>query len=175
MSEPVRPAPSQPLLILGIDPGLEHTGYGVIAVRGNQYSCLACGRIDTKPSDPLPVRLATLAQGLKQVLETHRPHAAAVEEVFVNTNARSSLKLGQARGVCLLLPQQHGVPVTEYAARLVKKSLVGKGNAEKTQVAHMVKVLLPTSQASSPDAADALAVALTHAHHLAFSSLLARR
>lgn len=163
---------AQPTIILGIDPGLEHTGYGVIAVSGNQYSCLACGRISTRPADPIAVRLTVLAEGLKRVIETHRPHTAAVEEVFVNTNARSSLKLGQARGVCLLIPQQHGVPVTEYAARLVKKSLVGKGSAEKTQVAHMVKVLLPKSEATSPDAADALAVALTHAHHYAFTSRL---
>lgn len=162
------------MIILGIDPGLEHTGYGVIQVSGNQYKFLAAGRISTVAGAPVAQRLATIAMGLKQVVEEHKPAHAAVEEVFVNANAQSSLKLGQARGVCLLVPQQHGVPVAEYAARLVKKSLVGKGNAEKPQVAHMVRVLLPTSANQSADATDALAVALTHAHHLAFSTILKR-
>lgn len=160
-------------VILGIDPGLEHTGYGVIEVTGNQYKFIAAGRITTKPAESIPQRLAVLAAGLHEVLTRHKPHTAAVEEVFVNVNAKSSLKLGQARGVCLLVPQQHNVPVSEYAARLVKKSLVGKGGAEKSQVAHMVKVLLPASTAASADAADALAVALTHAHHLTYQKLLA--
>ncbi|MBI1308977.1 MAG: crossover junction endodeoxyribonuclease RuvC [Proteobacteria bacterium] len=158
--------------ILGIDPGLQHTGYGIIRVAGNQHSFLACGRISTKASAPTAERLAALAEGLAQVIRAHNPTHAAVEEVFVNSNARSSLQLGQARGVCLLVPGQLGLPVAEYAARLVKKSLVGKGNAEKAQVAHMVRVLLPTSAAASADAADALAVALTHAHHLAFTARL---
>lgn len=147
--------------ILGLDPGLEHTGYGVIDVRGNHSTFVACGRINTKPADPLPQRLAVIAAGIKNVIETYNPTKAAVEEVFVNTNARSSMKLGQARGVALLVPTQCGLPVFEYAARLVKKSIVGTGKAEKHQIAHMVKVLLPTSIASTPDAADALAVALT--------------
>ncbi|MCP5404842.1 MAG: crossover junction endodeoxyribonuclease RuvC [Pseudomonadaceae bacterium] len=159
--------------VLGIDPGLEHTGYGVIDVQGNQYRFVACGRISTKPSYAVPLRLAVIAAGLAEVIVTHKPEAAAVEEVFVNTNARSSLKLGQARGVCLLVPSQHGVPVAEYAARLVKQSLVGSGRAEKEQVAHMVKVLLPTAKIASADAADALAVALTHAHHAAFARKVA--
>lgn len=160
--------------VLGIDPGLEHTGYGVIEVNGNQHRFVACGRISTKPADALPLRLTMLAAGLQQVIATHRPDAAAVEEVFVNSNARTSLKLGQARGVCLLVPAQAGMPVCEYAARLVKQSLVGKGNAEKEQVAHMVKVLLPTATVTSPDAGDALAVALTHAHHAAFAGRIAK-
>lgn len=155
--------------ILGLDPGLEHTGYGVIAVSGNTHRFIAAGRISTSPSMPLPERLAKIAEGLTTVIKQHQPTHAAVEEVFVNSNARSSLKLGQARGVSLLVPTQHGLPVAEYAARLVKQSIVGKGNAEKTQVAHMVKVLLPQSSATSADAADALAVALTHAHHLTFA------
>ena len=157
------------LRILGIDPGLEHTGYGVIAVTGNTHRFIAAGRITTSPAVPLPQRLAKIAEGLAAIIKQHQPTEAAVEEVFVNANARSSLKLGQARGVSLLVPTQHGLPVTEYAARLVKQSVVGKGNAEKTQVAHMVKVLLPQSAATSADAADALAVALTHAHHLSFN------
>ncbi|RYG60930.1 MAG: crossover junction endodeoxyribonuclease RuvC [Proteobacteria bacterium] len=161
-------------IILGIDPGLEHTGYGVIAVSGNSHRFIAAGRVSTSPTLPLPQRLAKIAEGLALVIKQHNPTHAAVEEVFVNSNARSSLKLGQARGVSLLVPTQHGLPVAEYAARLVKQSIVGKGNAEKTQVAHMVKVLLPASAATSADAADALAVALTHAHHLSFQRVLTK-
>lgn len=160
--------------ILGLDPGLEHTGYGVVEVHGNQHRFVACGRISTKPAEATPVRLAVLAEGILNVIAEHRPVAAAVEEVFVNSNARTSLKLGQARGVCLLVPTQRGLPVSEYAARLVKQSLVGKGNAEKEQVAHMVKVLLPAAVIASPDAADALAVALTHAHHASFANAVAK-
>ncbi|NBV54553.1 MAG: crossover junction endodeoxyribonuclease RuvC [Proteobacteria bacterium] len=151
--------------ILGLDPGLEHTGFGVIEVVGNQYGFVAAGRITTQVSDPLAVRLVKIADGIGEVLQTFRPHEAAVEEVFININGKSSLKLGQARGIALMVPQQKGVPVHEYAARLVKKSLVGTGKAEKAQVAHMVKVLLPRAVAASADAFDALAVALTHAHH----------
>jgi len=153
--------------ILGLDPGLEHTGYGLIEVHGHAYSLVAAGRISTKPAEPIPARLAVLAAGLQAVVAEYRPAAAAVEEVFVNKNMQSSLKLAQARAVSLLIPTQAGVPVHEYAARLVKQSLVGKGNAEKIQVAHMVGVLLPAvrSQKLPPDATDALAVALTHAHH----------
>lgn len=158
--------------IIGIDPGLEHTGYGIIGVTGNSHRFIAAGRISTSPSLPLPQRLAKIAEGLAAVITEHQPTHAAVEEVFVNSNARSSLKLGQARGVSLLIPTQHGLPVAEYAARLVKQSIVGKGNAEKAQVAHMVKVLLPQSAAKSEDASDALAVALTHAHHLSFAKAL---
>lgn len=150
--------------ILGIDPGLEHTGWGVITAQGNSLTFVACGVIKTKVADPIPLRLTHLAAGLTAVITQYQPYHAAVEEVIVNTNARSSLKLGQARGVCLLIPQQLGVQVSEYAARLVKKSVVGTGAAEKTQVQHMVKVLLPRSTATSADAADALAVAITHAH-----------
>lgn len=160
------------VIILGIDPGLEHTGYGIIGVSGNAHRFIAAGRISTSPSLPLPERLVKIAEGLQAVIMQHKPTQAAVEETFVNSNARSSLKLGQARGVCLLIPTQHNIPVGEYAARLVKQSIVGKGNAEKTQVAHMVKVLLPQSAATSADAADALAVALTHAHHLRFAKAL---
>jgi crossover junction endodeoxyribonuclease RuvC len=159
------------MIILGIDPGLEHTGYGVIRVEGNRYGFIAAGRISTKPAMPVAQRLHAIASGLQAVIAQYQPQHAAVEEVFVNTNAKSSLKLGQARGVCLLVPAQHGIPVAEYAARLVKKSLVGTGGAEKAQVAHMVKVLLPGSVAASADASDALAIALTHSHHLAFSNL----
>ncbi len=153
--------------ILGIDPGLEHTGYGVIEVRGNAYRFIAAGRVSSNPKDSIPQRLMVLAQGLRAVLHDFKPDVAAVEEVYVNKNMQSSLKLAQARAVALLVPTEAALPVHEYAARLVKQSLVGNGNAEKPQVAHMVGVLLPASkqQKLAPDAADALAVALTHAHH----------
>lgn len=162
------------MLILGIDPGLEHTGWGLITSVGNRLSHVANGTVNTKPSQPAAERLALIAAGLNAVLAQYKPQHAAVEEVIVNTNARTSLKLGQARGVCLLIPQQHGVQVAEYAARLVKKSLTGTGAADKEQVAHMVKVLLPTANPHSADAADALAVAITHAHHLHFTSSISK-
>jgi crossover junction endodeoxyribonuclease RuvC len=154
--------------IIGLDPGLEHTGYGVVDVLGSNYTFIAAGRISTNPKDGIPQRLAVLAAGLTEVLATHQPQAAAVEEVYVNKNMQSSMKLAQARAISLLVPTQAGLPVFEYAARLVKQSLVGKGNAEKPQVAHMVGVLLPASKQHklAPDATDALAVALTHAHHM---------
>jgi crossover junction endodeoxyribonuclease RuvC len=160
------------MIILGLDPGLENTGYGVIEVSGNQYRHLASGTLKTSADQPLAVRLTHLASQLTTVLVDHKPAHAAVEETFVNVNARSSLKLGHARGICLLIPQQHGVPVAEYAARLVKKSIVGSGRAEKHQIGHMVRVLLPTAKPTTEDAADALAVALTHAHHLSYAKLL---
>ncbi len=153
--------------ILGLDPGLEHTGYGVVEVHGNAYTFVAAGRVSSNPKDPLPQRLSVLAAGVVAVVSQYAPQAAAVEEVYVNKNMQSSMKLAQARAISLLIPTQAGVPVYEYAARLVKQSLVGKGNAEKPQVAHMVGVLLPATRALKlpPDATDALAVALTHAHH----------
>ncbi len=154
--------------IVGLDPGLEHTGYGVIEVHGNAYTFVAAGRVSSNPKEAIPARLAVLASGLATVLHEFKPTHAAVEEVYVNKNMQSSMKLAQARAISLLIPTQAGVLVHEYAARLVKQSLVGKGNAEKVQVAHMVGVLLPASklQKLAPDATDALAVALTHAHHV---------
>jgi crossover junction endodeoxyribonuclease RuvC len=151
--------------ILGLYPGLEKTGWGVLESTRGKLSYIASGAITTSPKEPMPQRLAVLAADLTEVLRTFAPSHAAVEEVFVNVNPRSSLKLGQARGVCLLVPQQAGCAVFEYAARRVKQSLVGKGNAEKTQVAHMVRTLLPGAAPTTADEADALAVAITHAHH----------
>ncbi len=121
----------------------------------------------TKASDPLPERLAELARHIETLLDEHQPDTAAVEEVFVNKNPQSTLKLGQARGVVLLCAARGGLEVGEYAARLVKKAVVGNGNAEKAQVHAMVQRLLPGATIGGPDAADALAVAITHAHHLA--------
>ncbi len=153
--------------ILGLDPGLGTTGWGLIAAEGNRLSHVANGELKTRTSEPLPERLADLAGQLEALLAEHRPEAAAVEEVFVNKNPQSTLKLGQARGVALMLAARSGLAVGEYAARLVKKAVVGTGNAEKVQVHAMVARLLPGVKIAGPDAADALAVAITHAHHLA--------
>jgi crossover junction endodeoxyribonuclease RuvC len=153
--------------ILGLDPGLGTTGWGVIRADGNRLAHIANGQISTDPSAPLPQRLSALAEQLEAVLAEHRPDGAAVEEVFVNANPQSTLKLGQARGVLIMVGARAGLEVGEYAARLVKKAVVGTGNAEKAQVHAMVSRLLPGVKIAGPDAADALAVAITHAHHLA--------
>ena len=128
---------------------------------------MANGQLKTKTADPLPERLADLARQLEALIDEHQPDAAAVEEVFVNKNPQSTLKLGQARGVVLATAARADLQVGEYAARLVKKAVVGVGNAEKPQVHAMIQRLLPGAQIAGPDAADALAVAITHAHHLA--------
>lgn len=152
------------MLILGLDPGLGTTGWGLIRADGNRLSHVANGQIRTDAGTSLPVRLAALDAALGTVIATHGPGEAAVEEVFVNANPQSTLKLGQARGVVLLGAARAGLPVGEYAARLVKKSVVGVGNASKDQVHAMVARLLPGAAIAGPDAADALAVAITHAH-----------
>ena len=153
--------------ILGLDPGLGTTGWGLIAADGNRLSHIANGELKTRTAAPLPERLADLAGQLEALLAEHQPEAAAVEEVFINKNPQSTLKLGQARGVAIMLAARSGLTVGEYAARLVKKAVVGGGNAEKVQVHAMVGRLLPGVKIAGPDAADALAVAITHAHHLA--------
>ena len=155
------------MILIGLDPGLGTTGWGVIVAEGNRLSHLANGQIRTDSKAPLPVRLLDLSERLGAVLAEHDPAAAAVEEVFVNENPQSTLKLGQARGVVLLAAASRGIAVGEYAARLVKKAVVGTGAADKAQVHAMVMRLLPGAQIAGPDAADALAVAITHAHHLA--------
>jgi len=139
----------------------------VIAAEGNRLSHIANGQVRTDSSVPLPARLAALHDALNALFATHHPAAAAVEEVFVNMNPQSTLKLGQARGVILLAAARHGLEVGEYAPRLVKKAVVGTGGAEKVQVHAMVARLLPGAKIAGADAADALAVAITHAHHLA--------
>jgi crossover junction endodeoxyribonuclease RuvC len=155
------------MLIIGLDPGLGCTGWGVIAAEGNRLSHVANGQVRTDPKAALPERLVRLEEELGRVLETHGPAAAAVEEVFLNENPQSTLKLGQARGVVLLAAARRGLDVGEYAPRLVKKAVVGVGGAEKAQVHAMIQRLLPGVKVAGPDAADALAVAITHAHHLA--------
>jgi crossover junction endodeoxyribonuclease RuvC len=155
------------LIILGLDPGLGCTGWGVIAADGNRLSHIANGQIRTPAQAALSDRLLALADGLAEIIALHRPATAAVEEVFVNANPQSTLKLGQARGVILLAAAQSGITVGEYAARLVKKAVVGTGGADKVQVHAMVGRLLPGVKIVGADSADALAVAITHAHHLA--------
>ncbi|MEO1041365.1 MAG: crossover junction endodeoxyribonuclease RuvC [Pseudomonadota bacterium] len=156
---------SQGVRILGIDPGLRHTGWGLVGSEGSRLRYIACGRIATIVEGEMAQRLSMLADALDAILDEHAPDEAAVEETFVNTNPRSALKLGQARGICLLAPARRGLPVAEYAANQVKKSVVGAGHADKTQIAAMVARLLPGSRAASADAADALAIAVTHAMH----------
>jgi crossover junction endodeoxyribonuclease RuvC len=153
--------------ILGLDPGLGTTGWGLIEAQGNRLAHIANGQIRTDSAAPLPRRLSALADQLDAVFADYRPDAAAVEEVFVNQNPQSTLKLGQARGVVIMTAARAGLEVGEYAARLVKKAVVGVGNAEKSQVHSMVARLLPGVKIAGPDAADALAVAITHAHHVA--------
>jgi len=153
--------------ILGLDPGLGTTGWGVIEAEGNRLAHIANGQIKTDSAAELPRRLAHLADQLEALIADQRPDSAAVEEVFVNKNPQSTLKLGQARGVAIMIVARAGLDVGEYAARLVKKAVVGTGGAEKAQVHAMVSRLLPGAKIAGPDAADALAVAITHAHHLA--------
>jgi crossover junction endodeoxyribonuclease RuvC len=159
--------------ILGLDPGLGTTGWGLIQAEGNRLSHLANGQIKTESAASLPKRLAALGSQLEILIAEQQPDAAAVEEVFVNANPQSTLKLGQARGVAIMVAARAGLNVGEYAARLVKKAVVGTGNAEKAQVHAMVSRLLPGIRIAGPDAADALAVAITHAHHLATSRRIA--
>jgi crossover junction endodeoxyribonuclease RuvC len=153
--------------LLGLDPGLRHTGWGVIDVEGSRLRFVAAGAIHPGTDRPMAERLAELHDALVRVIAEHKPTAAAVEETFVNQNAASTLKLGLARGVALLVPALAGLPVAEYPANLIKKSVVGAGHADKTQIQMMVRRLLPGCALESADAADALAVAICHAHHAA--------
>ncbi len=161
------------MIIIGLDPGLACTGWGVIAAEGNRLSHVANGQVRTDARAPLPERLLALATALDSVLAAHAPAEGACEEVFLNENPQSTLKLGQARGVALLALAKNGLNVGEYAPRLVKKAVVGTGGAEKAQVHAMVQRLLPSAKIAGADAADALAVAITHAHHLATARRLA--
>ncbi len=151
--------------ILGIDPGLRRTGWGVVEIEGNRLGFIGCGSVTTDDRDTLAVRLLAIHDGLMRVLGEFRPDEAAVEATFVNKDARATLKLGQARGVAMVVPALSGVPVAEYAPNLVKKSIVGAGHGDKAQVRMMIGVLLPKADPGSHDAADALAIAVTHAHH----------
>lgn len=151
--------------ILGIDPGLQNAGWGIVDVKGNQLSFIASGVIRPAVDLSLPQRILTLHQGLNDVITQFKPHEAAVEETFVNKNALSSLKLGHARGALILTAASHGLEVAEYGANKIKKTVTGQGKAEKAQIEMMVRILLPGARFEKHDAADALAVAITHAHY----------
>ena len=159
--------------IIGLDPGLRSTGWGVVDVQGSRLTHVANGKC-TSAGDDLSKRLASLYRQLEAVLNNHKPDESAVENVFVNKDPVSTLKLGQARGLCLLVPALNGLPVHEYAPNTVKKSVVGVGHADKAQVEMMVRMLLPGAEFNSPDAADALALAICHAHMSRGSARMAR-
>jgi crossover junction endodeoxyribonuclease RuvC len=155
----------RPIRILGIDPGLRRTGWGVVAIEGNRLTFLDCGSLATQDRAALSIRLKTIHDGLREVINQHAPDEAAVEATFVNKDAAATLKLGQARGIAMLVPAIAGLPVAEYAPNLVKKAIIGTGHGEKAQIRMMIAVLLPKAEPQSDDAADALAIAITHAHH----------
>lgn len=158
--------------VLGIDPGLRNLGWGVIEVAGARLAHVANGIIHSEGSD-LAARLLSLYRGLSAGVAEFAPDAAAVEQTFVNRDGAGTLKLGQARGIALLVPAMAGLAVGEYAPNAVKKAVVGVGHADKGQIAHMVAILLPGARPAGPDAADALAIAICHAHHLQAGSRLA--
>jgi crossover junction endodeoxyribonuclease RuvC len=154
-----------PIRILGVDPGLRRTGWGVVTIHGNSLAFVAAGTVKAPLDGELAHRLAALHAGLTEIVRSFAPDEAAVEQTFVNRDGAATLKLGQARGIALLVPAQAGLPVAEYAPNAVKKAIVGAGHAEKMQIRAMVRVLLPRAAFDSDDAADALAIAICHAHH----------
>ena len=164
-----------PIRILGLDPGLRRTGFGLVTIEGSKLAYVACGVILSNEKDSLAVRLCQLHEGVRARIHEFLPDEVAVEETFVNKDAQATLKLGHARAVSLLVPALAGLPVAEYAANLVKKTVVGAGHADKRQIQAMVRVLLPRADPASDDAADALAVAITHAHHRRTRSLVGSR
>jgi crossover junction endodeoxyribonuclease RuvC len=163
-----------PCRILGIDPGLRRTGWGVIESDGNRLIFVGCGSVEPREGLPLASRLLAIHEGLAGVLADFKPLEAAVEQTFVNKDGVATLKLGQARGVAMLAPAMFGIAVSEYAPNQVKKTVVGAGHADKNQILMMLKILLPKAEPKSPDAADALAIAITHAHHRQSTTLRLR-
>jgi crossover junction endodeoxyribonuclease RuvC len=166
--------PRPPIRIIGIDPGLRRTGWGVIESDGVRLGYVASGLITSEAGDDLAFRLRELYEGVSGVLASFAPVEAAVEETFVNDNARATLKLGQARGIALLAPAMRGLKVAEYPPNLIKKTVVGAGHADKRQVQAMVGFLLPKARFDSADEADALAIAICHASHRSFAETAAR-
>jgi crossover junction endodeoxyribonuclease RuvC len=160
--------------ILGLDPGLCNLGWGIVDWDETRLTFIACGTIKSRSDETMAQRLAALFVGLEEVMLEWTPAEAAVEETFVNGNARSALKLGQARGIALLVPARLGLSVAEYAPNSVKKTVTGAGHAEKAQIRAMIGYLLPKASPKTADAADALAVAITHAHHRRSRALAAR-
>lgn len=156
---------AEAIRIIGIDPGLRHTGWGVIETLGNNLKFIAAGTVRSNDKCDLASRLSQLYEGLCEVLHQFMPDEAAVEQTFVNKDATATLKLGQARGIALLAPAQAGLPVAEYAPNSIKKAVIGVGHGEKQQIHMMVKVLMPRASFDTSDAADALAIAICHAHN----------
>ncbi|MGO8952305.1 MAG: crossover junction endodeoxyribonuclease RuvC [Rhodomicrobium sp.] len=166
--------PTSSTRIVGLDPGLCNLGWGVVDWDEARLTFVACGAIKTAPEEPMGERLAVLFRGLEEVLQAWMPAEAAVEETFVNGNARSALKLGQARGIALVVPARLGMSVAEYAPNSVKKTVTGTGHADKSQIRAMIRYLLPKAAPQTADAADALAIAITHAHHRRARALAAQ-
>ena len=162
---------AQPIRIIGIDPGLRRTGWGVIDTDGTRLGFVACGSVVSDNADSLGLRLRQIFDGLQAVLAELSPAEAAIEQTFVNRDAVATLKLGQARGIALLVPTLLGLPIAEYAPNAVKKTVVGAGHGDKGQIRAMVKCLLPRAAFDSADAADALAIAITHAHSRRWAQL----
>ncbi len=150
---------------MGLDPGLRHTGWGIIRQEDNRLSFVAAGRVNPSPDLPMAQRLKKLSEDLAAIIQGYAPDEAAIEETFVNKNAASALKLGQARGVAMLAPALAGLDVAEYSANKIKQAVTGYGHADKTQIQAMIHILLPSAGKLAADAADALAVAICHAHH----------
>jgi crossover junction endodeoxyribonuclease RuvC len=161
----------KPIRIIGIDPGLRRTGWGIVEADGVRLAFVACGLVVSDAEDALPYRLRALHEGLCGVIAQYEPQEAAIEETFVNKDARATLKLGQARGMALLAPAQRGLPIAEYPPNLIKKTVTGTGHGEKRQVAAMVGFLLPKAKFDNTDEADALAIAICHASHRASARL----
>lgn len=156
---------AQAIRIIGIDPGLRRTGWGVVEASGNSLRFVAAGTVTSDQKADLATRLCQLHDGLAGILAMQMPDEAAVEQTFVNKDAAATLKLGQARGIAMLVPARAGLPVAEYAPNAVKKAVIGVGHGEKAQIHLMVKVLLPKARFDTDDAADALAIAICHVHH----------
>lgn len=164
---------SVPIRILGVDPGLRRTGWGIVTITGNALAFVASGTVEAPTDGELAARLVAIHKGLEAVVRAFQPDEAAVEQTFVSRDASATLKLGQARGIALLVPAQAGLSVAEYAPNAVKKAIVGAGHAEKVQIRAMVRVLLPRATFDTDDAADALAIAICHAHHRGSAALRA--
>ena len=156
---------NETIRIIGIDPGLRRTGWGVVDAQGNSLRFVASGTVLSDGKADLASRLCQLHDGLSRVLHGHMPHEAAVEQTFVNKDATATLKLGQARGIAMLVPALAGLSVAEYAPNAVKKAVIGVGHGDKKQIHMMVKVLMPKATFDTDDSADALAIAICHAHH----------
>jgi len=172
---PVETMMTSPIRILGIDPGLRRTGWGLISCVGNNLKFVACGTVTSDAKCDLAERLLQIHNALDDVIAAYAPDEAAVEQTFVNHNGAATLKLGQARGVAMLVPAKSNIQVAEYAPNAVKKTVIGAGHGDKKQIRTMVSVLLPTADFKSDDAADALAIAITHAHHRTAYDALALR